>query len=134
MAQHADLLQEQWSPSQALRIRSHMAPLRAAPPSVLPTTPLGPVSVAQTSHGAVDATRSSLGIQVGARCPVRGTTWDSCPRPAVHDLRHTAACLWLARSVDPVTVQAWMGHASMATTNLYLHYLESSADRAGLAL
>jgi integrase len=25
-----------------------------------------------------------------------------------HDLRHTAACLWLARGVDPVTVQAWM--------------------------
>jgi integrase len=27
----------------------------------------------------------------------------------IHDLRHTAACLWLARGVDPVTVQAWMG-------------------------
>lgn len=24
----------------------------------------------------------------------------------IHDLRHTAACLWLARRVDPVTVQA----------------------------
>jgi hypothetical protein len=23
----------------------------------------------------------------------------------------------------PVTVQAWMGHASIATTNLYLHHL-----------
>jgi integrase len=34
----------------------------------------------------------------------------------IHDLRHTAACLWLARGVDPVTVQAWMGHASIATT------------------
>lgn len=33
----------------------------------------------------------------------------------IHDLRHTAACLWLARGVDPVTVQAWMGHASIAT-------------------
>jgi hypothetical protein len=27
----------------------------------------------------------------------------------------------------------WMGHASIATTNLYLHYLGTSADRAGLA-
>ena len=27
----------------------------------------------------------------------------------VHDLRHTAVCLWLARGVDPSTVQAWMG-------------------------
>ena len=50
----------------------------------------------------------------------------------IHDLRHTAACLWLARGVDPVTVQAWMGHASIATTNLYLHHLGTAADRAGL--
>ena len=50
----------------------------------------------------------------------------------IHDLRHTAACLWLARGVDPVTVQAWLGHASIATTNIYLHHLGSSADRAGL--
>jgi 1-pyrroline-5-carboxylate dehydrogenase len=27
----------------------------------------------------------------------------------IHDLPHTAACLWLARGVDPGTVQAWMG-------------------------
>lgn len=51
----------------------------------------------------------------------------------LHDLRHTAACLWLARGVDPVTVQAWLGHASIATTNIYLHHLGTSADRAGLA-
>jgi integrase len=51
----------------------------------------------------------------------------------IHDLRHTAACLWLAKGVDPVTVQAWMGHASIATTNLYLHHLGTDADQAGLA-
>ena len=51
----------------------------------------------------------------------------------IHDLRHTAACLWLARGVDPATVQAWMGHASIATTNLYLHHLGTASDRAGLA-
>jgi integrase len=50
----------------------------------------------------------------------------------IHDLRHTAACLWLARQVDVVTVQAWMGHASVATTNLYLHHLGTAADKAGL--
>lgn len=32
----------------------------------------------------------------------------------IHDLRHTAACLWLARGVDVSTVQSWMGHASIA--------------------
>lgn len=51
----------------------------------------------------------------------------------IHDLRLTAACLWLERGVDPGTVQAWMGHASIATTNLYLHHLGTPADPAGLA-
>jgi integrase len=50
----------------------------------------------------------------------------------LHDLRHTAACLWLARGVDPGTVQAWCGHESIATTNRYLHFLGTGADRAGL--
>jgi integrase len=50
----------------------------------------------------------------------------------IHDLRHTAACLWLTLGVDVVTVQAWMGHVSIATTNLYLHHLGTSADKAGL--
>ena len=36
------------------------------------------------------------------------------PGRRIHDLRHTAACLWLARGVDPVAVQAWLGHASIA--------------------
>jgi integrase len=38
----------------------------------------------------------------------------------------------LARGVDPVTIQTWMGQASIATTNLYLHHLGTTADRAGL--
>ena len=50
----------------------------------------------------------------------------------IHDLQHTAACLWLARGVDAATVQAWMGHISIATTNIYLHHLGTGADRAGL--
>lgn len=50
----------------------------------------------------------------------------------LYDLRHTAACLWLTRGVDPGTVQAWMGHESIATTNRYLHFLGTGADLAGL--
>lgn len=50
----------------------------------------------------------------------------------IHDLRHTAACLWLTRGVDPGTVQAWMGHESIATTYLYLHFLGTTAHAAGL--
>lgn len=52
----------------------------------------------------------------------------------IHDLRHTAACLWLARGVDLPTVQSWMGHESIATTNRYVHFLGSGADAAGLKL
>ena len=50
----------------------------------------------------------------------------------IHDLRPPAACLWLAKGVDPVTVQARLRHASIATTNICLHHVGSSADRAGL--
>ena len=45
----------------------------------------------------------------------------------IHDLRHTAACLWLARGVDAGTVQQWLGHESIATTNQYLHFLGTGA-------
>ncbi len=50
----------------------------------------------------------------------------------LHDLRHTAACLWLEAGVSPTTVQAWMGHADLTTTQRYLHYLGTSADETGL--
>ena len=73
------------------------------------------------------------GHQLHATSVKRSVHWSTvAPGRRIHDLRHTAACLWLARGVDPVTVQAWLGHASIATTNIYLHHLGSSADRAGL--
>ncbi|WP_406024267.1 hypothetical protein OH802_00965 [Nocardioides sp. NBC_00850] len=40
---------------------------------------------------------------------------------------------WLAKGVPATMVQAWMGHASIATTNIYLHHLGTVADEAGLA-
>jgi len=64
---------------------------------------------------------------------VRASHWDEVAMGRrIHDLRHTAACLWLARGVDLGTVSAWMGHASVATTNRYLHFLGTVADQAGL--
>jgi hypothetical protein len=39
-------------------------------------------------------------------------------KPAHRDERHTGSLLWLPRGVDVVTGQAWMGHASVAATNL----------------
>lgn len=77
---------------------------------------------------------TSSGHKLHATAFKRTLAWSETARGRrIHDLRHTAACLWLARGVDPTTVQAWMGHASIATTNLYLHHLGTGADRAGLA-
>jgi integrase len=76
---------------------------------------------------------TSSGHQLHATAVKRTVAWSAvAPGRRIHDLRHTAACLWLAKGVDPVTVQAWLGHASIATTNIYLHHLGSSADRTGL--
>ena len=73
------------------------------------------------------------GHQLHATSVKRAVHWMTvAPGRRIHDLRHTAACLWLGKGVDPVTVRAWLGHASIATTNIYLHHLGSSADRAGL--
>ncbi|MFT3860542.1 tyrosine-type recombinase/integrase [Micropruina sp.] len=77
--------------------------------------------------------------------PSGGQLWTGTFRRAVkwnvngrgrrpHDLRHTAACLWLARGVDVGTVQKWCGHRSIATTNIYLHWLGTAADKSALAL
>jgi len=77
-----------------------------------------------------------LGLQVGVPAFVQGGERASgrrSPACPIHDLRHTAACLWLAKGVPATTVQAWMGHASIATTNIYLHHLGTVADEAGLA-
>ena len=64
---------------------------------------------------------------------LRSVDWETTGHGRrVHDLRHTAACLWLARHVDVGTVQQWMGHESIATTNRYLHFLGTGADQAGL--
>jgi integrase len=75
---------------------------------------------------------TSSGHQLHASAFKRTLSWATTGQGRrIHDLRHTAATLWLARGVDPVTVQAWMGHASIATTNLYLHHLGTAADRVG---
>ena len=76
---------------------------------------------------------SSAGGQLWRSVFQRTTQWETVAMGRrLHDLRHTAACLWLARGVDLRTVSAWLGHASVATTNRYLHYLGTAADSAGL--
>lgn len=76
---------------------------------------------------------TSRGSQLHRSAVLRTLAWSATGQGRrLHDLRHTAACLWLARGVDPGTVQAWMGHKSIAMTNGYLHHLGTSADLAGL--
>jgi integrase len=58
------------------------------------------------------------------------------PTLRVHDLRHTAASLWLASGADPKVVQAVLGHASAAMTmDVYGHLIAAnlweSAGRVG---
>ncbi len=64
------------------------------------------------------------GAQLHRSAVLRSVKWTRTGQGRrLHDLRHTAACLWLARSVDPGTVRAWLGHESIATTDRYLHFL-----------
>ncbi len=49
----------------------------------------------------------------------------------VHDLRHTAASVWLAAGADPKVVQRVLGHASAAMTmDLYGHLVDSNLWQA----
>jgi integrase len=49
------------------------------------------------------------------------------PTLRVHDLRHTAASLWLASGADPKVVQAVLGHFSAAMTmDVYGHLIAAN--------
>ena len=49
------------------------------------------------------------------------------PGVRVHDLRHTAASVWLANGADPKVVQRILGHASAAMTmDLYGHLVDEN--------
>jgi integrase len=52
---------------------------------------------------------------------------------APHDLRHTAASLWIAAGIDIKTVSAWLGHSTAKLTlDTYGHLMGTDADRAAL--
>lgn len=65
----------------------------------------------------------------------RSVHWDDTARGRrPHDLRHTAATLWLRAGVDVKTVAAWLGHASTKLTlDTYGHWMGTDADRAAIA-
>ena len=66
----------------------------------------------------------------------RATNWSRYGRGRrVHDLRHTAATIWIQNGVDIKTVQNWLGHASAKLTlDTYAHYMGTNADIASIAL
>jgi integrase len=56
------------------------------------------------------------------------------PDMRVHDLRHTAASLWLAAGVKPYEVSRWLGHASITTTDTIYAHLYASDYSEHIAL
>ena len=51
------------------------------------------------------------------------------PLPTFHDLRHTCASNLIADGVDVASVQAFMGHESLLTTQRYVHAAPSARER-----
>jgi integrase len=52
----------------------------------------------------------------------------------VHDLRHTAASVWLAARADPEVVQRVLGHATASMTmDLYGHLMDANLWEAARA-
>jgi integrase len=49
-----------------------------------------------------------------------------------HDLRHSFGTTCAAKGIDLLKIKAWMGHANIETTMLYLHYVPQHDDAAGL--
>lgn len=50
------------------------------------------------------------------------------PDFSFHDLRHTFGTTMARAGVPVGTIQAWMGHADLSTTQLYMHYSPGHAD------
>lgn len=52
------------------------------------------------------------------------------PTFSFHDLRHTFGTTMARQGVPVGTIQAWMGHADLTTTQLYMHYAPKANDAA----
>ncbi len=100
---------------------------RARPAS--PTASTGPATTTSSSRAspAATSTRSALSRRYKAalaRAALRPLRF--------HDLRHTFGTRMIAKA-DILKVQEWMGHADIATTQRYLHYVERPDEVALVA-
>ena len=79
--------------------------------------------------------QDSKGGKLLGRNFTRSVKWEIvAPGHRLHDLRHTAATLWIQNQIDISTVSAWLGHSSSAITHdVYLHYMKADADVAAIA-
>ena len=71
----------------------------------------------------------------------RSVSWSAATAAAglrgfrVHDLRHTAASVWLAARADPKVVQRVLGHATASMTmDLYGHLMDANLWEAARAI
>jgi integrase len=101
------------------------------------TVPLPPLLVALVDERAGDKSAQDWLFSAPAGGPLsesnwkRSVRWDEAvraidrPRLRPHDLRHTAASMWLDAGADPKVVQRVLGHASAAMTmDLYGHLID----------
>lgn len=84
--------------------------------------------------GAERVFTSPNGSHLNAGNSRRLTRWtETAAGHRFHDLRHTAATLWLQAGVDVKTASAWLGHSDTAITlRTYSHYMNSDSDRAAM--
>jgi integrase len=76
-----------------------------------------------------------------ARTPLRERYRDALEAAGIdtslrfHDLRHTFGTTMARNGVDVVTIQAWMGHSDLKTSERYMHYAPAhgEADRIAAA-
>ena len=56
------------------------------------------------------------------------------PEVSWHPLRHTCGTLLARSGVPATTIRDWLGHASIATTNIYMHTNREDMRKAAEAL
>jgi integrase len=103
------------------------------------TVPLLPDVAAIVDRWAADREAVDWLFHAPGGGPLRETNWKrsvrwveataaiGLPTLRVHDLRHTAASIWLGAGADPKVVQRVLGHASAAMTmDLYGHMIDDN--------
>jgi integrase len=54
-------------------------------------------------------------------------------RVRIHDLRHTFGTVCAAKGIPQTTIKEWMGHADLATTEIYTAFYPQDADAAKIS-